>query len=406
MRLLFPAIFFLALPFTSVFSINRLLSLTIVTTVLLSILLVLRYSLVSIPAQSATQRSFSSFLIYVAVSALIVVLISTLLSGAASDVDRAGHIVSRLSYGILIICMMLIGIATSRCSELELRVIMLLSYAVVFVFCLIDFAQLYGYTSYLLPRVEVETLEATFNQLFLRARGPAEEPGHLAAYFAATLPLVLEGARRPYLLLSVIALMVFAFTFSTAFVFWFVAFVFMSVIFKAILSNQAVFTYKKLYILLLQLLIFTVGMGVVLFFTEDALGVVRKMGSGSLTDRTESLAALTYFTEHPFNLFFGLGPGVYKSLETMQPMNFFASTLLELGLFGVAVIVVLISGSLLYLTKRGFVFLSSGLISFLIFYTSILNYWYPYFSLPIVYILFVSRSKSDLATHKITIPSC
>lgn len=393
MRLVIPAFFFLFLPFTSVFSINEQISLSIVVTVLLAGLLVLRNSLTAIPTVSFTQRRFAYFLIFAALSMVIVVLISTLSADAISDGNRVGHVVSRLSYGVLIICLLLIGVATSKCSEFELRSIIFFSYFVVLVFCLIDFAQLYGFTNYLLPRVAVETQEATFRENFLRVRGTTEEPGHLAAFFAATLPLIVQSARHPYLQLSIISALVFAFTFSTAFVIWLFVFIIISVIANMLLTKGVTRNYNQMFIQITKLLAL-LGCVIGLFvLTAVYLGVIDKFESTSYTGRSESLVLLNSYADHPLNLFFGFGPGAYKSFGVAQPINFFASTFVELGLFGTTIIIVLVIASLRYLLKERLVFLSSGLIAFLIFYNSIGNYWYPFFSLPIFYVLFINHSK-------------
>lgn len=389
MRRSILAVFFFFLPFTSVFSLNEYFSLSIIITLIITLLLGLSYMAIPIASVSAAKYHTAFFFLWAATVMAFFVFISVLSSGAISSADRLGHVLARLLFSVLMLCLILIGLASSKCSSSELRSMILMSYLVVLVLCLFDFAQLYGFSDVILPRASVETLEARFGGEYFRVRGPTVEPGHLAAFFAATLPLVVQWSRRPYVILWAIAMPVFAFTFSTAFVIWLFVFILLSIILDAFQSARK---FNKLFLAFIRSALSIFLCLLTLVFISDITGLYSKFASTSYYSRIESYSLLGKLLDTPFSLLFGLGPGVYKEYGDVQPINFLLSTLFELGICGLAVIGIIFFYNLIYLMRGQYIFLSAGGVAYLVFFNSISNYWYPFYALPLFYVLFLPRN--------------
>lgn len=52
--------------------------------------------------------------------------------------------------------------------------------------------------------------------------------------------------------------------------------------------------------------------------------------------------------------------------------------------------------NLFYLMRRKYIFLAAGAISYLLFFNSTGNYWYPFFALPLFYVLFIPRIRRGM----------
>jgi hypothetical protein len=390
MRQIAVILFFITLPFTSVFSYNEYISLSIATVAVIALLLSLRFSMSSKFVRTSYSYNLKFYLFMILIMALTV-LISSLLSGAIDEPIRFNHILARLLFCALIFAMLLIGLTVSELEGYKLIKIIYWSYAGVFVVCLADAANMYGFTSMQLPRASVETLLTTYGSHF-RIRGPAEEPGHLAAFFSATLPIVTQWSKRPYLTVVSLSLLVFVLTFSFAFLIWVLAFIGVSISINLIASERDYKGKIKSVLGIIMVVLVAIAMGYIVYNSDI---MQSKLKGSSYDDRVYSYKLLKLYADSASNYLFGLGPGVYKGSGFSQPTNFLMSTLVELGLSGLLVLLAMLYFNIkMLIVSRNF-YLASGSIAFIVFLNTISNYFYPFYCLPLLYIMFIPKGKAS-----------
>lgn len=375
-------LFFSLLPFTSVFSINQYITLSLTGMVGAAFIMFLfkKKLWISILLK---RKIFICILAFI----FFMTLINGIATGAIFDSDRVMHVVARLMFPLMLLggAILIYSIYNVLAMDAALKMGIFIALAV----CFIDFLELYGMSNYVLPRVELETMYPTLG-IFFRIRGPAEEPGHLAAYFAASIPILLQIKNKIRLGDYILVFFVYIVTFSFAYLIWVAIFIATYFFLKSFDSRN------KLRNITLSVLIPLVLVGIVYAVSEtfsEYIPILNKLSSSSLDDRVQSLNLLS-FIEEPNHILFGIGPGGYKEFGLMQPINFILSSYVETGLLGVLFISLLFFYCLTLLMLNNMYFLAAGLVAYLIFYNSISNYWFPFYILPMLYFCLLPALKN------------
>lgn len=389
MKINATSLFFLSLPFTSVFSYNEHFSLSIIIT----IIILSSYLVKPLPIIPKAKRYIVSYYVFAAIFMVCITMISSA-SSANLDPVKYPHIIARLFFGFLLLGLILVALAASRYTTVQLKIMIWVSYFIVALICLIDWAQMSGYSEIVLPRVTVEELIINYGNSF-RVRGPAEEPGYLASFFAATLPLLIQWSRRPYLVFAFVAFVVYILTFSFAFIIWMMVFAVILLFLNALRPTDNIVN-KVPVVIRITTVVIVLLIVLYLFFDSDL--IESKMHS--YNDRLYSYELVQIFSDDPSRYFFGLGPGYFKMSGLVQPTNFLLSTLVELGLSGVLVFAALIFCNIYYLIQNRCNYLVAGAFAYLVFFIETPTYYYPFFSLPLFYILFIPGPISEISKHR------
>jgi hypothetical protein len=245
---------------------------------------------------------------------------------------------------------------------------------------------------------EEEFYNPTTIELFVRARAFATESGHFTFMMELFTPLVIyylcfSGYCKWHSLVKIIVVLIIFFSFvfaasSASFVI-----IPLALLIAALVHIKSIFLYVRKYpgkfivasaVPLLLLMLFNY------FFSLSSLillSVVDKLDSGSAYDRQDRIDFFFDKFSHfnPINKVVGIGPAGFSNLgfdDSKSILSLYYSITFEAGFLGVLLMlsfVIYILGNALKIKKSIGFFLLVSIISGIIHYYFIANYWYPWF---------------------------
>jgi hypothetical protein len=257
----------------------------------------------------------------------------------------------------------------------------------------------------LIPRKYLTEYNSTALGDFYRARGPVEESGHLALYIVLIGGVLFSEVKGVYSNLVVfftvfVALASLVFTFSVA------SFIELPV---AVFVALIVFNFKNTmsYIFNRPILAILIMCSVLVgaWFAADFLYELIFMkldSSSSLIDRQVRFHETFYFITNAgfLNILIGFGPGSAREFDLELVLSAYVLIFVDYGLLGLMLFVGIFLQSLLEIrkiqnyTKR--FLLAVALISLMIHFFIIPNYWYPWPWFLLAYIRYSAIDASPL----------
>ncbi|MDQ6843708.1 MAG: hypothetical protein M3Z92_05040 [Bacteroidota bacterium] len=393
-------LYVVTMPFVSAFAFTGTISVPLILAVFLFLLMGIK-----ILNDGKFPEGFLGFDIVIIIFLLFIVVFTFLINGWGNS-KSFNHTVGYLSTFLLFHVTIKFAFFAIKDKALILRkVLQYLTYITIFsaIFANIEFFLSnvldININDYIPRPSEVEAFyDATVLGLFYRARGFAPESGHFAFMMELFFPLTIyyiyfTGLCKWNKFLKAISIIViilsFIFTVSTAsFVIVPVAFLLASVVYA-----KRIFFYINRYIVKFfigTIITFTVALLLNYLFSFSNLiflSITDKLESGSFDDRQERI---NFFYDQFSRLniikqISGVGPAGYDILgfdEVNSILSLYHNITFELGFFGLfllfSLFVYIIIVSLNIKDKIGF-FLLAALISGVLHFYFIANFWYPWF---------------------------
>lgn len=377
----------IGLPFTSLFAINSYISLSIVAFSVGFLMLVLnknRYKFLR------NDRP-SKLICFIVLGAIPLPIFSIITSFYIHSEIRTAHIISRMLFYILVLMAMVYMNELGKCGNKKVMKILAITYLIILLVCTTDALILFGILDINLPRPTVDELVISYGNIF-RIRGPFEEPGYLAAFIAATLPMYLHVCKYKIYSFIVISGIAIFMSLSANYVIWSllysVLWFFMSLRYLKLTRLHVVKNIIPFLIFLSFILLALYGFDVLDIVTGKFLG-------SSYESRIESYAILNKYFDYPENFLFGLGPGFYLNTEYSQPTSIVISTFLELGVLGILIFFGIYFINIYFLLKSNLAMhLAIGCVLYFLFMLTTPGYYYPFYVLPLLYWTFFKSSIS------------
>lgn len=397
---LFLTLYLLTIPFVSAFAFTQIVSFPLIFSSILFCLMVIKFlKTLRMPA------GFMGFDIIIIILLLFLVITSFIINGWG-NAKSVNHTIAYLSTFLLFYVSLKFSFFDAKDkSKLFKKVLALITYITIIsaIFANLEFtlSNLFNINlnDYIPRPTEAEAFyNATVLGIFYRARGFAPESGHFAFMLELLSPLTIYHLYfsgfcnwNKFMKAGIVVLMVFSiiFTVSTAsFIIIPIAFVLALVIyFKSFLNYIKKNTAKFLLSTGIVTVLFVLFNYFFSFYTLFILSITDKLDSTSFDDRQ---GRIDFFYERFFHLdlvhkLIGTGPSGYTLLgfdETNTILSLYYSVTFELGYLGIflfSMYLLYVLWNTLRIKSKIRFFLLVSVLSGIMHYNFIENFWYPWF---------------------------
>lgn len=405
------------MPFTSAFSFTSTISCSLIFSVILFCLMLFYILLFNVLIREFFELDFIFIILF-----LLAVFFSYLLNGRQNPKSLNHTIAYFSTFTLFYLTIKYVLFSSSKKRYLFCSILKILTLTTILssLFACTEFVLANFYSTNIndyVPRPsEFEKLyDATAAELLFRARGFAAESGHYAFMIELFGPLTIyylyysslcKWSLFIKIFMTIIIILGVIASFSSA------AFVIIPIAIFISFVIRIKYFYSQIKQLLLKQIAFIIGYSIVLLsvifyflpFGLLVINVTEKLGSGSYDDRQDRIKFFfTEFYRFPLiNKVIGAGPSGFNNLgfdESKSILSLYYSITFEIGLLGLLIFLFFICFCFFMIlkikSKIGF-YLNISLISGLIHYWFISNYWYPWFWFILAFALFYKNYSTEL----------